>query len=193
MNELFGFTNVMTNEWTDGIAAKLIRDNVADTTDTKKWIVFDGPVDTLWIESMNTVLDDNKMLCLNNGQRIKLPASFTMMFEVNDLAVASPATVSRCGMVYMEPIHLGWEPLIDTWALKFKEKNKDLPHVNGLIDKIRNFWKDNLAKIRDECKEIIQSADNNLVTSSLKLIDVIYDDLKAAVPKLDNLPAQESD
>ena len=70
---------------------------------------------------MNTVLDDNKMLCLSNGQRIKLPATFTMMFEVNDLAVASPATVSRCGMVYLEPVHLGWEPIVDTWALKFKE------------------------------------------------------------------------
>lgn len=52
------------------------------------------------------------MLCLNNGQRIKLPVTFEMVFEVNDLAVASPATVSRCGMVYMEPSHLGWEPLI---------------------------------------------------------------------------------
>lgn len=67
MNELFGYTNVLTNEWTDGIAAKIIRDNVKDTADTKKWIVFDGPVDALWIENMNTVLDDNKMLCLNNG------------------------------------------------------------------------------------------------------------------------------
>lgn len=67
MNELFGYTNVMTNEWTDGIVAKIIRDNVADQSDTKKWIHFDGPIDSLWIESMNTVLDDNKMLCLTNG------------------------------------------------------------------------------------------------------------------------------
>lgn len=68
LNELFGFTNVMTNEWTDGIAASIIRKNVEDEdNETKKWIVFDGPVDAVWIENMNTVLDDNKMLCLNNG------------------------------------------------------------------------------------------------------------------------------
>lgn len=62
MNELFGYTNLMTNEWTDGIAAKIIRDNVAENTDLKKWVVFDGPVDALWIENMNTVLDDNKVI-----------------------------------------------------------------------------------------------------------------------------------
>ena len=67
MSELFGSVNVLTKEWTDGIVSKLMKDAVEDTTDTKKWFVFDGPVDTLWIESMNTVLDDNKMLCLANG------------------------------------------------------------------------------------------------------------------------------
>ena len=67
MNERFGYTNLMTNEWTDGIAAKLIREHVKDSSDVKKWIVFDGPVDAGWIENMHTVLDDNRMLCLNNG------------------------------------------------------------------------------------------------------------------------------
>ena len=108
MNELFGYTNLMTNEWNDGIVAYIIRQNAADTSDIKKWVVYDGPVDTLWIENLNTVLDDSRMLCLANGQRIKLPATMSQLFEVNDLAVASPATVSRCGMVYLEPVHLGW-------------------------------------------------------------------------------------
>ncbi len=67
MNELFGYTNVVTNEWKDGIVASIVRTAVTDSSDVKKWIIFDGPVDALWIENMNTVLDDNKMLCLNNG------------------------------------------------------------------------------------------------------------------------------
>ncbi|CAK85038.1 unnamed protein product (macronuclear) [Paramecium tetraurelia] len=176
MNELFGYTNVLTNEWTDGIVASIVRTAVTDTTDQKKWIIFDGPVDALWIENMNTVLDDNKMLCLNNGQRIKLPATFTMMFEVQDLAVASPATVSRCGMVYMEPHHLGWEPLVKTWGVQLREqymKDDKVPtYVDTLIDKIEHFFKDNLKVVREEFKEKIPTTVNNILKSLLNLAQI---------------------
>lgn len=86
MGELFGETNVFTNEWTEGLVSKLVKDAVqakeGDKPDQKRWINFDGPVDALWIENMNTVLDDNKTLCLANGQRIRLPDTLTMCFEV---------------------------------------------------------------------------------------------------------------
>jgi len=71
MGELFGETNPYTNEWTEGLVSSIVKNAVnameGPHAENKRWIIFDGPVDALWIENMNTVLDDNKMLCLANG------------------------------------------------------------------------------------------------------------------------------
>ena len=128
--------------------------------------MFDGPVDALWIESMNTVLDDNKKLCLNSGQIIPLSNQMTMMFEVEDLAVASPATVSRCGMVYMEPGSLGSQPLVDSWLEVLHEPLRKLrpkstvPMLSKLFDKYLDV---SLRFMRKNCPEPVPSANNNLV------------------------------
>lgn len=87
-----------------------------------QWVVMDGPVDTLWVENMNTVLDDTKILCLANGERIPLTPSIRMIFEVDSLSQASPATISRCGMVYLDPTDLGWRPFVRSWLNKLREK-----------------------------------------------------------------------
>lgn len=76
---------------------------------------------------MNTVLDDNKMLCLANSERIKLTPWVHMIFEVQDLLQASPATVSRCGMVYVDPEELSWLPLLESWKDEIQSSlSKDL-------------------------------------------------------------------
>lgn len=82
-------------EWRDGLLGIMVRTAAAFQTTEHQWVICDGPVDAVWIENMNTVLDDNKMLCLANSERIKLTPYMHMVFEVQDLAQASPATVSR--------------------------------------------------------------------------------------------------
>ena len=106
LNELYGAYDLATMEWADGVLSTIFRACATDEKPVEKWIVLDGPVDTLWIESMNTVMDNNKQLTLINGDRIQMSSHMTLVFEVQDLAVASPATVSRAGMVYVDVLDL---------------------------------------------------------------------------------------
>ena len=64
------------------------------------------------------MLDDNRILTLANNDRIAMTENVKLVFEVENLDNASPATVSRCGIVYVSDTDLYWEPLIDSWLIK---------------------------------------------------------------------------
>ncbi|CAB4481707.1 unnamed protein product [Rhizophagus irregularis] len=100
---LYGTLDPTTREWVDGLFTHILRkivDNVRGESGKRHWIIFDGDVDPEWVENLNSVLDDNKLLTLPNGERLSLPPNVRIMFEVENLKYATLATVSRCGMVW---------------------------------------------------------------------------------------------
>ena len=101
--QLFGKLDATTMEWTDGIFTQILRTVISNQRGESKrrhWIVFDGDVDPEWAENLNSVLDDNKMLTLPSGERLSIPDNMRIMLEVDSLEQATPATVSRCGMLW---------------------------------------------------------------------------------------------
>ena len=110
--EMYGVKN-FAGEWTPGIFSEIWRKaNEKKPNKPIYWIVCDGPVDTMWIENLNTVLDDNKVLTLPNSDRIFMLDSCKLIFEVENLNNASLATVSRCGQVYVSQADLGYENIV---------------------------------------------------------------------------------
>ncbi|KAL0205536.1 hypothetical protein P9112_000843 [Eukaryota sp. TZLM1-RC] len=185
IGQLYGYRDELSQEVVDGLVGVLVRNASRDRSRDRHWIIFDGPVDAVWIESMNTVLDDNKKLCLPSGDIIQLTPHMTMMFEVADLAVASPATVSRCGMVYCELSVLGWRPLFDSWMDQFPQALED---QKELILKFVDFFIDDCAEfVRKNVKEPVATSPQILVRSFTNIINSLIAEYLASPDQIEKL------
>jgi dynein heavy chain len=174
LDELYGAYDLATFEWKDGILSTIFKACSEDEKPNEKWVMFDGPIDAMWVESMNSVMDDNKILTLINGDRIPLTSSMSLLFETQDLRVASPATVSRAGMIYIDASELGWETYTESWLqLKYPQgaddESKDL--YRNLFEK----WVTKALKFKElNCVEPVAISDYNAVMSLCSLLDGIH-------------------
>lgn len=156
MGQLYGRFDPVSHEWYDGVLAKTFREQANGSLNERHWVLFDGPVDAVWIENLNTVLDDNKKLCLMSGEIIQMTKTMNMMFEPADLEQASPATVSRCGMIYMEPSQLGWRTFHTSFINVLKDKMGLNEIYMTLFEEMVEWLIPVSLELLKECKQMVE-------------------------------------
>lgn len=128
---MFGFFDTKNGEWNDGAFSAIWRKSMRNKN-MHTWIVMDGPINTRWMEHLNTVLDETKMLTIANGDRMPLAEGNKVIFEVDSLRHASPSTVMRTGLVNFPPNLISIPGLIKAWL---KKRRPDEAHWLGpLLD-----------------------------------------------------------
>ncbi|KAF1791084.1 P-loop containing nucleoside triphosphate hydrolase [Phytophthora cactorum] len=137
---LLGHMDLDTREWEDGVLTAAARQVVKEPENVRSWIICDGDVDPEWIESLNSVLDDNHLLTLPNGERINFGPNVNFVFETHDLRFASPATISRMGMIFLSDEDMAIERLVSKWLLTLPPTD---PSTSNTRDALKQ-WIDEL-------------------------------------------------
>ena len=170
-DELYGVVHMQTREWIDGLMSSTMRSlgQIADTN--AKWIVLDGDLDANWIESMNSVMDDNKILTLASNERIPLKAHMRLIFEIRDLRFATPATVSRAGILFISDFTgYQWRSYVKSWL---KNQSYDAEKKKELQSYFDQYVQESFNHMKRNFKHLIPQVEISMVSSLCKLLESI--------------------
>ena len=169
VEQLFGYFSD-SYDWIDGIVSALWRKAIK-TKNTNTWFCFDGPTSRTWMDHLNSVLDENAVLALINGDRLQSAGQIRVIIETTNLTSASPAAVSRSAVIYIPETCLGWKPLVDAW-LKTR-RSVECNHLRELCDQ-------NLGKIvlfaTTELTPVMSVCTVGMIKTFLKLLEAILAD-----------------
>ena len=158
-------------------------------------MVLDGPVDPMWIENLNSVLDDSKILTLANGDRLSLPATVKIVFEPRDVDNASPATVSRNGMIYMSASGLDWKPKLKCWLANHELEEKHSSPISHLFNQgFEVLWKyasANLTFIMNILQVGLKTNENLKISIKVNVFQAVLRLLEALLPCLQPVDEEE--
>ena len=178
--ELYGYIELSTREWKDGILSNTMRDIANSQDDDPKWIILDGDLDANWIESMNSVMDDNRLLTLPSNERIRVEPHTKLVFEIRNLKFATPATATRAGILYISE-STQWENMVASWvnrvmpayakAAKWADPSQPTTWVRDLFAK---YVPATLEAIRKNFSYITPLPKMNLVSTLTNILEGLF-------------------
>jgi dynein heavy chain len=185
--ELYGWLSKA--DWYDGVLSTLMRNMARDlppfsANQVGKWVVLDGDIDPEWIESLNTVMDDNKVLTLVSNERIPLSPSMRMVFEIANLDNATPATVSRAGIIYVNAKDVGYKPFLDSW-IESRSDDKQKSSLLALFNKY--VTPENLHELKVAFKRPVPLSEVNVIKTFAFLLEGLLETMTARLKKTKNI------
>ena len=200
-DELYGRLDNTTMEWTDGIFTHVVRkivENQRGESSKRHWIIFDGDVDPEWAENLNSVLDDNKLLTLPNGERLAIPSNVRLLFEVESLKYATLATVSRCGMVWFSEDILTSHDIYNHYLERLTQENYDsLVRLQGqenleaaktreiCVDAIREiFIKEDGSSLANIALDLTSQENHIMEFSRIRVLEALFALIRKGVNKV---------
>ena len=205
-HSIFGELDYATREWKDGIVTAILRQASNNNKINKRiWIIFDGDIDPIWVENLNSVLDDNRLLTLPNGERITLSENMRIVFETDNLKHATPATVSRCGIITFNKPYFGICDIFRKALVNFKNTrlrnddayNKNLMFhnlttndfreslVNTLFDLVDNSSLQHVWKLSKSFSHVMHVSQHRAISS---LVNYLKQTLKRLLDFVDMHP-----